>query len=741
MNLDNFRNDVPDLFSFLEDIIQFNGRNNLNLKGEKRTIRFINGKSGYEYIENETKAQVLIGINQEGMGYTLHRMVHSKGPAFDRYDHYNLQGELILSSEKNEINSPLCEFYEMELSCPIINHFYNYLYGEYEKAKEGKAKTFQVQSIENALKKFFHSKKIRLSVHDKENDPAIVEIYNKILMTEKDPILSWEERQLLFQKYKHQRQQILKTKIRAHKLVGIKLSLKIFHKDLENFFKRFMNRPLNNFQGILYRYTFGNLIWFLKTVKNNLGYSIALAVYGPFTYYFITMPMNPHAMQAVGQVRATYLDVKDKIYEIIKSPLENISYSSKSNLHPENIISQDNRRNSHSYLGIANNINAPIAPTQNNSIMESKVTLGRTHPKSIFLGNGSIEKVTPSYLNMILTSDSTSLSKTKWDERMSNFKQMQISYEEKVEYASRIGRLEQLETQYNFPMQIEATWEELERYNHTIYKIRRDHSNLSVNFKQFLLNEMNRTHQLQLYLWDRLGRFMLDQIYVMLDEDKEQKRSDFYVGRSFILMEEMTRILLWRYKKINRPHGYEKIQKLAHHYIKYRKETGSILKNLFTNSVLFKQKNIFDTNEFREYMKRQWEILFLQNSKAEEAANMGLNMYLWSIRNTAWIIQSIFSAKREELPILVKRDLSLGQLGDDESSTRIKLSLLYETLFHNLSLEYVGIKEELTHHLKNDIESIQRLTIIENLKEFLSDREKLDNLVKGNTQRTAETKI
>lgn len=66
--------------------------------------------------------------------------------------------------------------------------------------------------------------------------------------------------------------------------------------------------------------------------------------------------------------------------------------------------------------------------------------------------------------------------------------------------------------------------------------------------KQYLFNEVERTQQLQLYLWDRMGRFILDQIYVMLDQDNEQKRSDYYVGRSFVFMQEMTDILSWRYK-------------------------------------------------------------------------------------------------------------------------------------------------------------------------------------------------
>jgi hypothetical protein len=45
---------------------------------------------------------------------------------------------------------------------------------------------------------------------------------------------------------------------------------------------------------------------------------------------------------------------------------------------------------------------------------------------------------------MSLTTDSETTNNISWSERMGNFKQMQISYEENIEYASRMGRLEQL---------------------------------------------------------------------------------------------------------------------------------------------------------------------------------------------------------------------------------------------------------------------------------------------------------
>jgi hypothetical protein len=304
-----------------------------------------------------------------------------------------------------------------------------------------------------------------------------------------------------------------------------------------------------------------------------------------------------------------------------------------------------------------------------------------------------------------------------------------------------MGRLEQLETQYNFPMQVESTWEELERYNNLIFRMREENPNLSPKMKQYLSNEINRTQQLELYLWDRMGRFVLDQIYVMLDQDNEQKRNDYYVGRSFVFMQEMTNILSWRYKNFKKPEGYEKIEKLANFYAKNRKEFGTVMKNLTANSDLYKQKDLLSTKEFRSYMKRQWEILYLQNSKAEEASNNGLNMYIWSVRNTAWVLQSLYSAKREELGLLIKRDTSGQMFSPGDLLSRSKISMMYETHVHNLTLEYVGIREEIMNRLGKDIESTQRMMVLSNLKEFLSDRERLDGINVANVQTTAGTSL
>lgn len=731
MNLEFLKSDIQNIFSFLENIFQDGGKSFYSIKESISPVKFNNGMSGFKYGNGEQQGELLVGLILGGTGFSLKRIVTNKNEIIERNDYFNLKGELTFTSDKEALKSIIVDFHEMDLSCPILNHFYNFLSIEYKNASEGRSQTKIVHSVENFLRKIYKSKKINLSIKNKEKDIAIQSVYKKIKTIEMDPVLSWEERQIVFNNLKKDLKIILNTKIRAHKLNRIHFKFKILKNNFYNFIERIKARPVNNLKGLLYRYTVGKIIWFFQTVKNNLGYSVALAVYGPFTYYFITMPMNPHAMQAVGKVRTAYLETKNTILGFLEN-----SEITLNELKEKKAIAQETPSTSLPSVikdTVTTKASSQVNENTNDLIMANIIypsditTNHRSRKQMIMIGNGGSLSGEASLLNMLLTTDLDEVNKISWIERMSNFKQMQIGYEENIEFASRMGRLEQLETQYNFPLQIEAAWEELERYNNLIFKIRQENPNLSAKMKQYLFNEINRTQQLELYLWDRMGRFILDQIYVMLDQDKEQNRNDYYVGRSFVFMEEMTNILSWRYKDFKKHEGYERIENLAKFYKSNRKEMGTVLKNLTANSTLFKQKNIYDTNEFRSYMKRQWEILYLQNSKAEEAANMGLNMYIWSVRNTVWILQSLYSAKREEISLLIKKDNG-NILSQDDLIARSKISMMYETLIHNLTLEYVGIREEIMKRIGKDIESNQRMTVINNLREFLSDREKLDNL-------------
>lgn len=716
MNNEILTQDVQNIFPYLEIISQGSE--------ECRVINNSFGYSGFRSSYQETEAEISLAIILGGTGFILKREFFNGEKQVSRYDYFNIEGELTFASDNEVLNPMIVENHLFDPRNVFANHLYNYLCSEYAQTAKGTANTKLVWSVEKELHRRYKNKS--LSINKGFRDIIITNAFKEIEALENDPILTWEERQGIFKEKVEKLTLLLKTKARAHKKNKLLISLGVFLEEVASLGRRMAKRPFSNLAGITYRYTIGKIIWFFNTVKNNLGYSVALAVYGPFTYYFITMPMNPHAMQAVGKVRSAYLESKAEMAKLISGTNSIIkemkSQEAIANDTVETKVKED--------IIVTNQAKSVSADP---SVDNAKALSNILYPSEIiqtseqkYLAGTKLLSYKPQLMNMPLATDIEAINSQQWNERMSNFKQMQIAYEENIEYASRMGRLEQLETQYNFPMQVENAWEELERYNQKIFTYRQEHPDLSPKMKQYLFNEIDRTQQLQLYLWDRMSRFMLDQIYVMLDQDKEQKRSDYYVGRSFVFMQEMTNVLSWRYKDLKKPEGYKRIETLAKFYTDARQEYGSVLKNLRANSDLFKQKDVYNTKEFRSYMKRQWEILFLQNAKAEEASNMGLNMYIWSVRNTVWVLQSIYSAKREELALLIKRDISKGLFSPAELAIRSKISLLYETLFHNLTLEYVGIREEIMNRLPKDHESEQRKVVIDNLKEFFVDRAKLD---------------
>ena len=128
-------------------------------------------------------------------------------------------------------------------------------------------------------------------------------------------------------------------------------------------------------------------------------------------------------------------------------------------------------------------------------------------------------------------------------------------------------------------------------------------------------------------------------------------------------------------------------------------------------------------------MKRQWEVLYLLQNHAQEAANTGLQMYNWSIRNTVHLLQSIYSTKREELSLIAlhfKKGLPVSKISQNLEFKTIDSQ--YEALFHMMVLEFTSIRKELSENLKNDIEANQRKTMIQGLESFFEER---DSLLKG----------
>lgn len=705
------------LFALLEEVIADGGVTRVGVKENVKVMRAEGHAAGFQYSsEGWIQGHLLLSLLPKG-GFVLHTALAQDGFIAEKWDLYDDKGELTQTRFEAPESIAAGEMIEMDLTCPILDILYNFLGTEYDKAGTAAVRSHQVHAVERFLRLHYKGHN-----SERRRDPLIRHTFHKQLIIEADPVLNWEERQTVYTNLTDKLKRVLLIKRRAHGRGVLSQNFEMLRFRWASFARRFKARPIDNMMGLLYRYTIAKIIWFVTTVKSNLGYSVALAVYGPFTYYFITMPMNPHAMQAVGRVRTAYLD--------IKSVMTPTPETATTPVAAPTVITSTTPL-----------IQAPVAGSapalaNPNIIGVSQIALGANVNYPITIA-GNTTNFAPSHLNLLMSADVPPADEISWNERMGNFKQMQIAYEEALEFSPRMGRIEQLETQYNFPMVVESAWEEMERYNNRIFKLRQKNANLSPKLKQFLTNEVNRTQQLELYLWDRLARFILDQPYVMLDQDSEQKRNDYYIGRSFVFMEEMTQVLGWRYPDFKKPHGYEKIVRAAAKYKSERKETGNIMTNLKANSDLFRQKDPYSTAEFRSTMKRQWEILYLQNAKAEEASNNGLNMYIWSIRNTVWVLQSLYSAKRQELELLVERDVNNGNLDGMGLADLAKTEMLQETLFHNLTLEWVGVKEEIGAKLAKDIETVQRRVVVENLKESLMDRAKLFNQLNANAQAQA----
>jgi hypothetical protein len=665
------------LQDFITKIAIDGGTSNLTHPVQALPIFRTSNTSGYNYTYNKQMVAYLrFGITTSGYFVVQTLMLNAQSSWVSHYFHSD--GSYAFS--EGPISHTFAQNSEsiMESNCPIISHLYNILSDEYLAVKEGKeTNTKRVRSIETSLQRLNKTRSSELSISKGMNDEAINQLNAKMMEIDLDPVYTWKERHQLIRNLKEERSKLISTKKRAHQKNIFNYTLPLFAHDLKDAGIRFFKRPLNNFFGILERICIDPIRWFFKVVRSNMGYSVALAIYSPFTYFFITQPMNPHATFAVGKVRSAYI-----------ATVESIEHA----------------------LGIEDK-KVEIKPTATGIVLNAAAT------------------ASASSRGMLLTTDVPEVDNQTWDDRMNNFKNMQNSYESNMESAPRMGRLEQMETQLNWPLIVESAWNETERYANFLNFIETNSKDYLPSFVQFVKAEKARTEQAQLYLWDRNIRFILDHPFTLMDQSKDQTQLDYYVGRAFIQLRDMTNTLIGRYKGLAMPKGYEAISQLAAHFESDYKTNGSVLERLKNNSKLFAQKDKTDSQELREYMKRQWEILYLLQSRAQEGAVHALQMQVWSVRNAVWIIQSLYSSKHEEMSSLafqMKPGAMINKLTANPSFKRIDSQ--YESLFHMMVLEYTSIRKEIGEELKNDIEATQRKTLIDGVENFLKER---DALLKG----------
>ncbi len=644
------------------------------------------GYSGYDYrIGNDCHARVGFAPLRWG-GFAFHKFYSDSQGKKELWEVFGSDGRLISTQQHMQFDLLYVTPTEMDPRCPILSHLYNYLIHEYEQAATGQSNPKQIALIES----FVHT----LPAVALHKDPAILGIWRKARECETDPVLNWAERQKVLDSVFADRAKILQAKGRAHSLNTVIPALYLWLGDWKNRFDRFRLKPVSNMAGFSYKYTIGIMIWFFQTVRENIGYSMALAIYGPFTFYFITQPLNPHAMWAVGKVRSAYLEIGDRVGSL---------------LQPGQVQGR-----------VAAQAPPPVPATPTTTTTTITAAASASTAVAVVALPADISK---RHLGMPLSTDIPEVDSQKWVDRMSNFKNMQIGHEENMQLSARLGRLEQLETQLNFPLIADSAWEETESYLSELATLRSALKNPSPEVITFFDEEQTRTYRIQMYIWDRVLRFIQDHPYVVMDQSKEQVYRDYYAGRSFLLLSDMTNKLLKRHPDIQKPSEGKALEAVANSFRNMRAQAPTILEKLRKNSKVFSQKDPMDGRELRSYMKRQWEILYLIQNKAQEASNNGLVAYTWSVRNTLWLLQSLYSVKKREIGLV------FGTQSRDRAAVKAEIQNsiepLYESYFYMMHFEFLSLKPELSEKLANDIEFRQRAVVIDTIESFLKDREKV----------------
>ena len=621
-----------------------------------------NGMSGLNFWSDDTLvAQLYVAMLQSNT-IVIYKKTFYEDELKEEYDYYDISGKFFYRSQTLD---GICIQYDsitMEVSCPFLNYFYNLLSIEYTQTISNLGNTKRIKFLEKILNIFYKDPQFHIGANDTTKDIALYKINEEIFEVEKDLYLSWQERQAIFKSLKQKRSRILMTKRRAHKLNFFLYDVAIFLSDFKTKGQVFRLRPINNAIGTLHHHTIGRVLWFLGQIRSNLGFSVAMAIYGPFTFYFITQPMNPHAMWAVGKVRNAYIETVNSL----------------------STVGEEKEEDKKKEQQTQDSVKTSFAATQ--KVLNIKKDMG-------------------------------------WGERMDEFKAMQIAYEEAMVFAERMGREEQHNNQLNFHLTAEAAWMEMELYLSELEEKKKYHRNLDVRLLNFLNNEKERTLKLQIYLWRKLGQFFIDYPYIVVDEDEEQTQRNYYLGRQFVLFKRMTEKLAKMGVSKN-PETHYKVNQLAKHFSEQKVEGSSVLDTLKKNSKVFQQRDYLNSDEHREYMKRHWEILFVQQNKKQEASSFALMMYTGSVKNTMWLLQTFYSAKRSELWKLVA-NYDLDGKSRKKYTPSATMDEYLGTMFNNLVMEYVSIKKEIVANLKGDNEAFLREKVIQNIKSYLIERDKL----------------
>ena len=604
--------------------------------------------SGFNYaIGHEMKARIRIGLTRSGYWVIQHSSTPESGmiPAGWRSHFYGMDGRFCFSEGPSSHLFREIPKKNFEPACPVLNFLYTALWVETQNAGSGEAHRALIRSIESLLRCLPEEKIKRFSFPLASRDPALLSLDAERASIERDPHLTREEKEAHLAKIKVSIMEFLRLKRRVHGSRAMRPGRILCRLSLLRFAHTLRTRPASLLKTLLERLILDPLRWFSGVVRSNLGYSVALAIYSPFTFFFITQPMNPHAMRAVGAVRNAILEFSE---------------------------------NTEEFLGLGK---IAAAPKGNPDLLEAK--------------------------------NSAPLLRD-WEERMSRFKAMQISYEASLPLASRLGRLEEMETQLNWPLILGGAWRQTLLLNQSLGVLEKSPRQFSPSFRDFLRDERKRTNELLGYFFERNARFILDHANLILDPGREQERSAPRGMAALTLFQEMRQEFKQRSPDRPPPMGTREIEDISGDALLWSPGgTGS---------------GVLDAEAFRSASSRNWETLYLLQSRIQEASLAGLQFYTWSVRSAAQLLERLSSEEREELPKLEqafkkshRKKPASSHPDFDRQEERIDL------LTASLIREFNSVRPEIETALKGDSEAQERARVIEGVLRSNQARKKLLN--------------
>lgn len=304
---------APDLETLVMDILADGGKRRFDLPYSVVSLFRKNESAGFAYFDKTRLTHTLeiqrIGSGRiefkwldAGSGNTIHQRTFWTGG-----DDESIQTRVLQ---------------KFESACPLIDLLYRMGFAEYEKIQAGHADPRWIGRLEKIFGTINCERPGLLSFQQGRDLDAWNKLQDDLDRLSISQIHSWKERLSSSKRLKVNYRNFIRFKQRIHRCGSLRARVLEAWFGWTSALRRFLKRPGDNGVGVLDYILLDPIRWFGKVVRSNMGYSIALAVYSPFTFFFITQPMNPHAMRAVETVRNAGLAiVESKTVPSRKAPI------------------------------------------------------------------------------------------------------------------------------------------------------------------------------------------------------------------------------------------------------------------------------------------------------------------------------------------------------------------------------------------------------------------------------------